>query len=80
MNQIVDNFKSVYSELTADNIELVEKIYDDNITFIDPFHEIRGLTKLSNYFSELYKNVSYILSAKKLSLRYFMNVELKEDC
>ena len=57
MPTIIDNFKSVYSNLNAANINLVEKIYDDNITFIDPFHEIRGLENLSDYFSALYKNV-----------------------
>jgi len=57
MNTIVEKFKSLYNELNASNISLVETLYDDNVTFIDPFHEIHGLTKLSNYFAELYKNV-----------------------
>ena len=57
MNTIVDKFKSVYGQLDASNISLVDTIYDDNITFVDPFHEIRGLTKLTDYFSKLYKNL-----------------------
>ena len=57
MNSIIENFKSVYDRLNANNINLVESIYDDNVTFIDPFHEIRGLSQLSGYFAELYKNV-----------------------
>lgn len=57
MNTIIDNFKSVYGKLDASNIDLVDTIYDDNITFIDPFHEICGLSKLIDYFSALYKNL-----------------------
>ena len=57
MNAIIDKFKSVYEKLDADNLSLVDTIYDDNIIFIDPFHEIRGLQKLTDYFSNLYKNL-----------------------
>ena len=57
MNTIIDDFKSVYSKLDADSIGLVSTIYDDNITFVDPFHEIRGLSNLTEYFSKLYKNL-----------------------
>ena len=57
MNTIINDFKSVYETMDASNIRIVETIYDDNITFIDPFHEIHGLEKLTEYFTELYKNV-----------------------
>ena len=57
MNTIIEKFKSVYGKLDASNISLVDTIYDDNIIFVDPFHEIRGLRKLSDYFSDLYKNL-----------------------
>lgn len=57
MNEIIDNFQQVYTELNGRNIEIVNSIYDENVTFIDPFHEIRGLNTLRDYFSELYKNV-----------------------
>jgi len=57
MNTIIDNFKRVYKRLNARNINLLETIYDDNVTFIDPFHEIQGLTTLVAYFSSLYRNI-----------------------
>jgi len=57
MNSIIDNFKTVYSTLGADHIDVIGDIYDERITFIDPFHEIRGLDKLIEYFSSLYSNV-----------------------
>lgn len=57
MNNIIDSFQQVYKELNSGNIESVNMIYDDNVTFIDPFHEIRGLKTLREYFNELYKNV-----------------------
>ena len=57
MKNIIDAFQQVYTDLKGSNIESVNAIYDENVTFIDPFHEIRGLNTLRNYFSELYKNV-----------------------
>jgi len=57
MNNIIDSFRNIYTELNAKNIESVNSIYDEDIIFIDPFHEIRGLEALRNYFNGLYKNV-----------------------
>ncbi|MCI0506970.1 MAG: nuclear transport factor 2 family protein [Gammaproteobacteria bacterium] len=57
MNNIIGNFQKIYGNLNAGNIESVNTIYEENITFIDPFHEIRGLSRLRDYFSKLYKNV-----------------------
>ena len=57
MNNVVENFKHVFTHLDASNIGLVDTLYDNNVTFIDPFNEIRGLERLHHYFHELYKNV-----------------------
>ena len=57
MKNIIDDFQQVYTGLNRSNIETVSTIYDENVTFIDPFHEIRGLKTLRHYFNELYKNV-----------------------
>ena len=57
MNDVVDNFKLVFTHLDASNIELIDNLYEKNVTFIDPFNEIRGLGPLRSYFDELYKNV-----------------------
>ena len=57
MQNVIDSFQQVYANLTATNIRSVNTIYDEQVVFIDPFHEIRGLNALLGYFSELYKNV-----------------------
>ena len=57
MTDTVDHFKHVFKNLERSNIELVDSLYDENITFMDPFHKIHGREKLRNYFNEMYENV-----------------------
>ena len=57
MNNIIENFKAVYQGLDASNISLVKTIYADDIVFVDPFNEVRGLPALVEYFSKLYRNL-----------------------
>lgn len=56
----MERFLEIYNELNAENIEIIEQIYTDDIHFIDPAHEIRGLPKLRDYFKNLYANVNDI--------------------
>jgi len=56
----LDDFLAVYHRLTADNLDLLERIYAADIEFCDPAHEIRGLDALRRYFAELYRNVDSI--------------------
>jgi len=54
----LNKFMSVYQTLSIDNLELLESIYDKDITFIDPIHQIQGLDALQQYFQGLYQNLS----------------------
>ena len=54
---MLGKFKSVYKSLDAKNISLVEAIYDEGVIFVDPFHEIKGLENLADYFKKLYRNI-----------------------
>lgn len=56
----LDTFLEVYKQLNGDNLELLEKIYAEDIVFTDPAHAIHGLEKLTNYFSSLYQNITSI--------------------
>jgi hypothetical protein len=56
--QWLDDFISVYQRLSTDNLDLLNTIYDKNITFIDPIHEIKGFDQLASYFDGLYKNLA----------------------
>lgn len=58
-NHKTEKFIEVYQSLNKDNLYLLNEIYDPDITFKDPLHEVSGLTELSDYFSGLYSNLTY---------------------
>lgn len=52
----VDNMNS----LTSGNIkEVLDKVYTNEIEFIDPVKSINGLDDLTSYFANLYKSVNH---------------------
>ena len=53
----LNEFTSVYQKLNTDNLVLLNSIYHQEITFIDPIHEIKGLDELQQYFQGLYQNL-----------------------
>ncbi|MCG9965542.1 MAG: nuclear transport factor 2 family protein [Shewanella sp.] len=57
---LVDNFIGLYQALNKDNLHLLAELYDDNICFIDPMHQVNGLNALTQYFAKLYQNIGYI--------------------
>jgi len=56
----MEQFLSVYRNLTLENLSTLEEIYTEEIRFIDPAHELNGLTELTNYFKNLYLNINNI--------------------
>lgn len=53
----VDNFITTYSQLSVDNLYLLEELYHPDIIFIDPMHSLQGLAQLKQYFDNLYSNL-----------------------
>jgi len=53
----LDNFINIYSQLSVDNLELLDSLYHQDIIFIDPMHSLQGLDELRNYFTNLYTNL-----------------------
>ena len=53
-------FLDLYQALNRDNVHRIGEIYTEDIHFIDPAHEIRGLDNLRGYFEHLYANVKAI--------------------
>ena len=53
----LSKFIDVYQRLSSDNLELLSTIYHQNVHFIDPMHQVRGLDNLSQYFENLYQNL-----------------------
>jgi hypothetical protein len=60
--QIIENFKQLYNKLNRDTatLELLERVYAENIQFEDCFHNIKGIKSLFEYFDNLYENVEFI--------------------
>ena len=54
----LSNFVSIYQTLATNNLDLLVKIYHNDITFIDPIHQVEGFEDLYQYFSSLYQNLS----------------------
>lgn len=52
----MDNFLSVYGDLTREKVNRIKEIYTPDVHFIDPAHEIRGIDALLGYFERLYEN------------------------
>lgn len=65
MSAYLQQFAERFASLNGDNLETLEKLYNDDITFSDPLHRIQGLKHLRAYFSQLYANthdIRYIIN------------------
>jgi len=58
MIELINQFKTVYHHLNADNVDSLAEVYAAELTFIDPFHRIDGLDAFKAYIRNLYANVS----------------------
>ncbi|MDW3095451.1 MAG: nuclear transport factor 2 family protein [Gammaproteobacteria bacterium] len=59
-NTLITNFVENINSISSVNVsEILEKIYTDEIEFIDPVKDIRGIGELTSYFSSLYKSVDH---------------------
>ena len=60
MGNGMKNFLDVYSALNSSNLETLQDIYREDISFVDPAHEVNGISELTRYFEHLYQNVDSI--------------------
>lgn len=56
MSAYLQQFAESFASLNADNLETLEKLYNEDIIFSDPLHRIQGLEGLRAYFIQLYAN------------------------
>ena len=55
---LIAHFISSINTLNKNNVrDVLQKIYTDDVKFVDPVKSIHGLDKLSEYFEVLYKRV-----------------------
>ena len=57
MSTFLNDFARAFAALDADNLERLRQLYDDEVHFSDPLHEVHGLAALRDYFDNLYANV-----------------------
>ena len=53
----LSKFVSVYQTLSTKHLDLLATIYHNDITFIDPIHQVEGFADLYQYFESLYQNL-----------------------
>jgi ketosteroid isomerase-like protein len=56
----MDTFLNAYRQLNRNTLYLLDDMYDTDVLFIDPAHQIKGREELRKYFSNLYENISTI--------------------
>jgi limonene-1,2-epoxide hydrolase len=52
--------KDAFDHLDKDHLNVVEEFYDQDATFQDPVHKIKGTLAIRKYYEGLYKNVESI--------------------
>lgn len=55
----VQEVMSLYREFDSSKSEVINTIYDENIVFTDPIHELQGLKAVEDYFSHIGKGLNY---------------------
>ena len=54
----LEKFINVYQKLSSNNLALLVNVYHQNVTFIDPIHQVEGFDNLYQYFKGLYQNLA----------------------
>ncbi|SEL76486.1 SnoaL-like domain-containing protein [Colwellia chukchiensis] len=55
----LSNFVEKYQQLNVGDLDLLAEIYHQDIVFIDPMHQLRGLADLQQYFAKLFQRLSF---------------------
>lgn len=56
-SQLIADLKSAYKNLALDNIDALESIYSEDVTFVDPVNTIIGKKAMLKHFRNSYKDV-----------------------
>lgn len=57
MTDPINRFKEIFNRLDGGNLHLLEQIYESDVVFRDPVHELAGLDALRAYYARLYDGV-----------------------
>lgn len=58
-HSLVSNFKSLYGDLVGTDLSRLDQVYDGDIIFKDPVHEVQGLVALQDYMSAICRDLDY---------------------
>lgn len=58
---LIEDFKILYNTLNANTCKdgLIQKVYSDDMEFIDCFHNIKGIKEFERYCESIYENVEH---------------------
>ena len=80
MNKIIKNYLSIFENLNLSELAKFKDVLDNNVTFIDPFNEVR----VQNFISLFEKNLKTINNPKFIIINvtsfkevYFVKWEMK---
>lgn len=54
--EVIDKLVEFYTSLSLDSVEKLDQFYSEDIVFIDPAHQVSGISALKRYFAELLQN------------------------
>jgi limonene-1,2-epoxide hydrolase len=58
--EIVGLFIQLYQKLNKDNLQKLTEVYSSDVHFQDPLHQVDGMAALTEYFANLYQNITHI--------------------
>ncbi|WP_372871923.1 nuclear transport factor 2 family protein [Shewanella sp.] len=56
----IQRLMELYRHLNANNLELLDDVYSNDVVFCDPVHRIEGLVALKTYFVQMYQDLRSI--------------------
>jgi len=56
MSAFLQSFAERFASLDGQNLQALENLYSEQVSFRDPLHHIEGLPALRDYFAQLYAN------------------------
>lgn len=58
VTETLAQFKKLFNNLSAGNVDDIRKVYSGDVRFQDPFLTVDGIEELTRYFSGAYSNVT----------------------
>ncbi len=58
--QQIDAFAQGFASLDRNNLERLAELYQPDVHFTDPLHDLHGLAALTDYCANLYSNLSSV--------------------